>query len=335
MAGQYYYDLGFHEGDQCRDPWRTSANVWLMRKLYTRPGNVCIPLYWLAGDLAKAENSFNEERYRNLVLASGLKATGCYCDPYEKAFPGVKGGADWVALAQYQYPVHAVTRELTASRFEDIGLAPAFWRDLGTEYEGFTLKQGSSYLLNVISHHREPREGVFALDPKRMGFAAGKPVFVWQLFAREQKDFVKTAPQPAGWERMFKEYQFSRISTDGRRLEIRLPKLMPETVRMTCITQTPAFIYSGSGEQCQLLLSDNLGCKVDGEVNETARTVALKIAANQPIAVLGYWDAAWGSPRARIAADQELNCKRTSLGGRQWALFDVGKGMHNVIVSPK
>lgn len=330
-TGQYYHDIGYHEGVDCHGPWRISGNELLMRKLYTRKGTVCVPLFW-----KYTPEYTNEERYRNLVLASGLKACGLIVfnwvpDPFQDK----EGKVDWIAQMQYSSPVQAATRELIASEFVDIGLAPAWWRDFETEYEGFTLKQGNSWLLNVISHYKDVRDGFFTLNPKLMGLAPDKPVFCWEFAAREQKDFVKASPQPPGWDRMFKEYRFGRLKADGDRLEIKLAQLTPETARMTCLTQVPAFIYSGSGEKCQLLLPDNLGCSVGGAVDEAGKKVNIKVSANQPIQVLAYWDAAWGEPIAKSAANQNLPCKQELIGGGTFALFDVDKGEHEVTIAKK
>lgn len=334
FVDQYYYDIGFHEGDECRLPWRQNANIWLMRKLYTRKGNAAIPLYWKAGDQFVADGSANEERYRNLVLACGLKATGCYLDPYQKHFPDGKGGTDGMALNQYTYSVHAATRELLPSEFVDIGLEPAWWRDFQTEYEAYTLKQGNSYLVNIISHYKDTRTGTFTLKPESMNFQKGKTVLCWQFYARNQKDFFKTAPQPAGWEKMFKEYKLQTFVSDESMLKLSLDNLEPGTVRMTALTQVPAFIYAVSGKKTQLLLSDNLGSSITGDINEQARVLNLTVEANQPITVIAHWPFEI-TPAVELTEKGTLSWSWETIGKTSFVKFDVEKGNWKVKISGK
>jgi len=330
FVGQYYYDIGFHEGDECRQPWRVSGNVWLMRKIYTRKGNLVIPLYWRGGEKFVAEKRYNEERYRNLVLATGLKSTGCWLDPYHVHFPDGKGGIDYLSLAKYTFPVHETTYELIPSEFVDIGLEPAWWRDFQTEYEGYTLKQGNTYLLNVISHYKNVVKTTdFILKPELMNFKKGGRVFIWQYYARNQKDFVKTAPQPPGWEKMFKKYKFQTFILNEPILKITLENLEPETVRMTSITQIPAFIYAVNGRKTQLLLSDNLDCSVKGQIDEKQKVINLKIDATQPITVIVYTPFK-GRPNVESVEKGQLNYSMETISGIEFIKFDVEKGNWNV-----
>lgn len=330
FVDQYYYDVGFHEGDECRKNWRISGNIWLIRKFYTKKGNVAIPLYWLGGDMFKLENRDNEERYRNLVLATGLKATGCWLDPYEKHFPDGKGGANFIDVTRYQFPIHATCRELLYSEFVDIGLYPAFWRDFETEFEGYTLKQGNCYFLNVISHYPEPKEGKFTLDSEKMGFKKGKKVFLWEYYPREQKDFIKSSPLPEGWERMFKEYKFTSFVLNSDKIEITLKELIPNTVRMVSLTQIPAFIYSGSGEKTQLLLPENLGCKIEGEFDEVKRKIYLKISANQPIEVITPWEYSEKPIVRDIRNKREILYSFIKISEENFILFHVNAGEYEM-----
>ncbi|MBI4024772.1 MAG: hypothetical protein HY360_07295 [Verrucomicrobia bacterium] len=333
FVGQPYYDMGFHEGDQCRDHWRVSGNVWLMRKFYLPKGVVNLPLYWTGGDQRKKDGQDNEERYRNLVIATGLKTVACYVDPYDKYFPDGKGGTDYVALAQYSYPVHAITRELIPSEFVEIGLAPAWWRDLATEFEAFTLRQGPAFLVNVISHYKDTRAGVFSVDPDRMGFDRNKPVYCWQFIARNQKDFVKAAPQPEGWNRMFKEMNFATLSCKEGPLKLTLDKLESETVRVICLTQEPALICSASGRPTQLLLPENLGCRVGGEMQEARKTLELTVTAEQPAEIAAYWPFP-EEPQAMAGKEPLIGSPR-KIGGAPFLIFAAPKGVTKVTVSPK
>jgi hypothetical protein len=334
-TGGYYADIMYYEGMPCgpRYPWRRGASAAITRKLYTRPDTVCIPILWFAGDKSKAEGKYNEGRYRNLIIASGLKNGPCYLDPYDKYFPSPKGGPDQVAILQYQYAVNATTFELIPSEFAEIGLAPAWWKDPKTEYETYTLKQGGAHLLNVISHYPQTQDGEFSLATKEVGLDPAKPVYLWQFFPREDSDFVKTAPQPPGWERMFKEYRFVALQSNENTLKVVLPQLKPEIARLTCLSQTPAFIYSGYGEKCQLLLPDNIGCHVTGKVDVAGKRVALKVEADKSAQILVLWEKDWGGPKVKAEDGRELSCRMESLGGRDWALVDVEKGSTEMTVS--
>jgi hypothetical protein len=158
---------------------------------------------------------------------------------------------------------------------------------------------------------------------------------VWHFYAREQKDYVKQVPLPAGWDRVFKDCRLQTLSASDGPLKITLDKLVPETVRMACFTQVPGFIYAASGERTQLLLSDNLGAALTGTLDERGRTVTLKVSATQPVQVLAYWDAAWGDPAAQTKAGETLPCRQETVGGRAFALIDAKAGESEMVISAK
>jgi hypothetical protein len=321
FTGQYYYDVGYHECDGAAPNlaanWRAGAAINLARRLYTRPGTACIPLYWRGGEQFVLDGSANEDRYRDLILACGLMATGCWLDPYQKHFPDGKGSADWAAVFQYQAAVPFATSELLRSEVAEIGLAPAHWRDLASEYETYTLRQGPAFLLNVISHARESRPAVFTVDPAAMGFSPAAPVFFWQFVVRDPKDFPKQVPAAAGWDRLFARYQCQVLAESAPRLALSLDGLVPERVRLTCITQQPGFLYSASGKRTQLLLPEALDCSLLGRVDDAGRRVEVSARMGQPGEVLLWFPESWGNGRV-TAAGQPLAAEPLNLGGERF-----------------
>ena len=298
FTGQFYYDIGYHESDgaahQLLGQWRNGAAINLARKLYTRPGTICVPLYWHGGDMFVNQGTANEDRYRNLVLASGLTATGCWLDPYEKHFPAAKGGADWAAVFQYHAPVQFATAELARSQFAEIGLSPAHWRDFDSDYETFTLKMGPAFLLNVISHKKEAGNAAFTVDPKRMGLAPGKPLFNWQFVLRDPKRYPKQAPAPPDWDRLFERSEVRVLDVPAGRLSLVLNDLIPDRVRLTAVTQVPAVLSSVAGKATQLLLPENLGCRLRGAADTAGRVVRLTAEMEQPGEALLWFPEVWG-----------------------------------------
>jgi len=328
FAGQPYFDMGFHEcsgthGRFIKLPWRYGASIDLMRKLYTRIGTVCIPLYWHGGDMFKLKGTYNEDLYRNRILALGLFPTGCYLDPYQKHFPDGKGGADWRAVFRYNAAVPFTAREMLATEFVDIGLEPAWWRDFETEFEAYTLRQGNAYFLNVISHYSDVRDGIFTLDAEKMGFEIGKPVFVWQHYIRDPAKFPKRAPALPNWERMFERYACEIFTLRSRRFKITLPKLIPGRVRICTITQVPAFIHSASGQRTQLMLPEFSGCHVSGSIDVAKQRVTLHLELNQPIEVFIHWRREWSEPTAtvryRSGRRRKLSPSLVKFGNQQFA----------------
>ncbi|MBI3922475.1 MAG: hypothetical protein HY318_13720, partial [Armatimonadetes bacterium] len=126
FVGQPYYDLGFFEGSGANGywgkTWRDGADVDMMNKFYLPRGVPCLPLYWLAGDMFKDQGSYNEIRYIDEALVSGLMPTGCYLDPYHTHFPAKDGDADWKAIYQYTAAVHHTAFEMRNTEWAEVGL---------------------------------------------------------------------------------------------------------------------------------------------------------------------------------------------------------------------
>lgn len=291
VVDQPGFDIGYHETwpDDEYVSWRSSGNIWLMRKLYTRPGTMCMPTPWNT-DLC------NDERYRNLTLASGLHAATL---GYDKDDIKIHPVAYW---EKYQFPTIVTSQELFPSQSVEIGLEPAWWRDLDSnDYEAYTLKQGASYLLNVISHvPASPKPARFTVDPELMRFCPGKPIFFWQFYAKTQAE-LQDVPV-SGWDRMFKKreptvygWRPPQAAWQADFFEFELCNLEPEIVRMTCLTQVPAFVYSvgrnaaGSFVRTQLLLTDNLCCHVRGGIDRENELVRLDIVTEQEAQILCFW----------------------------------------------
>jgi hypothetical protein len=337
FTGQPFYDVGYWEGAcVAQVPWRATADELLLRKLYTQPGAPTVPIYWLGGDMFARENRANEQRYINLVLGLGFPATGCWLDPYEKHFPAKSGGADWASVVRYQVALGAATLEYYNSEWAEIGLAPAWWRDLETPYEAYTLKLDDAYLLNVTSHAKEAGDATFALDPARMGFDPARRTFLWQHSVRDPATFPKKVPLADDWNRMFTRITCRSVAPGGILKSVTVQTCRPELVEVTALTQVPAVLTSVAGQPTQTRLPSTLGCRITGRLDEAARRCRLQITAAEPVELAAWWPRAWGQP-AVSARDGERAIAPAATPAEDWqepfVRFALPKGSWQVELS--
>lgn len=321
-TGSVYYDVAFYEGSGAGvlpgKTWRDGADTDMMNKIYQVPGTIHIPLYWwINGPLE------NNRRYQNLCLGLAMSP---------------RGGA-WAHKVDGEWPVlpnetcvGAAVDEYRDARFVRIGLEPAWWNDLETNVEGYTLRYGDTYLVNVINHAELAEDLTISVDLARMAFNRDRPIYIWQHQARPT--LVAGAQYPDDViDKLYISRTLSKAKGTLHRLEIALPRMPPDRIRVCTLTQAPAFVYSADGIPTQNLLSETLGCRIAGHLDEADRTSTLDVHAIRPIQVLAYWPADWGAVTVS-ANGQPIGHKPTQVGDESFALIDVAAGQSKLVLSP-
>ena len=349
-TGQPYFDIGYWEGlgsPRWGKTWRDQAEQYMMSKVYLAPGCLRVPLYWLGGDMFRDRGAANEVYYLDKTLASGLTPTGCYLDPYHKHFPSpeLSGAADWVAITKYQIAVHHASLEMRDSAWADVGLEPSWLTDPKCSLEAYTLRvphprggprsaDGTSYLVNVLSHQRKSADTTISVDLEAMGFDPAKRTFVWQLLRRDYDKFPKRNPVPPNWQQLFSSRLCSSVVPNSARLRYTIRRLPPQRLCVTAITQTPGAVASVAGIDTQTLLPTALRCRITGSADERARTVTLRVTSDRDVEVIAWWPKAWGAPAATVAGKPTAGTP-VSFGSEQFVRFAVPKGNRDVRIGTK
>jgi hypothetical protein len=319
-TGSMFYDVAYYEGSGAAvvpgKSWRDGADMDMMNKIYQVPGTIHIPLYWWVNGPEE-----NNRRYQNLCLGLGLSP---------------RGGA-WAHKIDDEWPVlpdescfGAAVDEYRDARFTRTGLEPAWWNDLDTNVEGYTLRNGDTYLVNVVHHAEESEDVTVSVDVEKMGFDRARPIFVWQQQARPAlvagrqyaDDVIDT---------LYVSRSLSKV-TAASRLKIELPRMPPHRIRVCALTQTPAFIYAVDGIATQNLMSDTLGCRITGELDEKNRTSTLKVDASRPVQVLAYWPAEWIAAEV-TAKGKTIPTASIRIGNKHFQLIDLPKGKTGLLIA--
>lgn len=339
-VGQPYFDIGFFEGGaggESSGHWRNHANVAMMSKFYMQPGTIRIPLYWYGRDFRGDGKPHNEVAYIDYVLAVPRGAASTYLDPYNVHFPKKDGSADWYAIQKYQWAVWQASNELRWSAWYDIGLTPAWWEDMNTDIEAYSWiqpvrKQGDidkidnkSYLVNVISHKAAPQDIKLTVDLKKMRFNPGKRLFAWQFLRRDYASYKQGVPVPKNWDKMFSKRICASSIPGKNKFSYTVPKLEPNRVCVTALTQVPAAIIAADGIITQALLPSVLGCDITGRVNEEDKEVLLNITCDKKLEVIGWWPKKWGKAKIMLNGKEKLLYTPVKFGNEDFVRFKIPK----------
>ena len=321
-TGSYYYDISYYEGSGAEvtpgKGWRDGADMDLMYKIYSIPGTINIPLYWWANG-----NLENSGRYQDLCM--GLAMTprgGAWAHKVDGEWPVLPDeGAFGAAVHEYQF-----------ARFARIGLEPAWWSDLETPIEGFTLQHGDTWFVNVISHHDDVRDVSVSVDRSKMELVPGHPVFAWQQQARPV--LIAGSQYAADVRpRIFSDVRFQVIPPATGRMDLTLAAMPMNRIRVTTLTQVPGFIYAADGIRTQVLQSNALGCSIRGRVHSDKKRVALQVNASRPLQVLAWWPGDWGKPEVYHVARKHPHDAITG-GGHDFLLLDATPGISDLTIRP-
>jgi len=321
-TGSAYYDITYYEASGAQKiagkTWRDAADMDLMNKIYQVPGTIHVPLYWWSNGPEE-----NTQAYQNHCLALALSPRdGAWTREVDGKLPE---SADDGVLFE-------VIDEFRDARFARIGLEPAWWNDLQTQIEAYTLRLGPAWFLNVISH-RDKRSTVTAsIDTARAGLDPKRPIFCWQHQARKALTAGSQYPEKQA-DKYFTSTHLAVVQPTKSRLELSLADVPPEILRMCTITQVPAWIVSADGVATQLRLPETLGSSVSGQVDQATRRVRLETGGDRRLRLAAWWNADWG--RARVHIDGSVVPHRIdNTSGEHLLVFDVPAGTHRVKLAP-
>jgi len=321
-TGSAYYDITYYEASGAQKisgkSWRDAADMDLMNKIYQVPGTIHVPLYWWNNGPEE-----NTQIYQNHCLALALS-------PRDGAWSREVGGK--LPESADDGVLFEVIDEFRNARFVRIGLEPAWWNDLKTTIEAYTLQLGPTWFLNVISHRKKSSTVTASIDTARAKLDSQQPIFCWQHQARKA---LKAGSQyPAKQvDRYFTSTQLAVVKPTEKRLVLSLPDVPPEILRMCTITQVPAWIVSADGVATQLRLPQTLGSTVSGKVDQAKRQVTLETSGNRRLTLAAWWDAGWGKVRVRVDGT-EVPHRVDRASGQHLLVFDVPTGSHRVQLAP-
>ncbi len=292
------HDIGYWEGfaayERNGKKWRDVADSFMMRRLYDRQDVRTVPLYWQAGD-AFPEKDRNYRDYTNLVLTHLLFPTTCYHDPYDKHFKDPKTGkTDWIANCAHSIPYFDFALEVGWTRYKEIGLSPAWWRDKSTSLEAYSFAKGDhAFIFTALRHEpvsAPPKDTVISFDFSKAGFHSGYRTFAWQFFTRDPDKIPRRAgiQNRPGWDQLFTRRTCSDLSSADGRAALKLDALEPFLTRIAVVTQVPAVFSAIEGKPLNILLPELLDSKVEGFL-ETGRTnYTLQVSTLLPATLLVY-----------------------------------------------
>ncbi len=320
-TGSVYYDLSYYEVSGAhRVPgrtWRDGADMDLMNKIYQVPGTIHIPLYWWNNGPEE-----NTQDYQNHCLALALSPRdGAWSIEVDGKLPvQPDNGALFEAIDEFR-----------DARFARIGLEPAWWNDLSTNIEGYTLKSPGAWFLNAISHRDEKSDIQASLDISLMKLQPDQPIFCWQHQARRTLKSGQQYPSSAV-DDYFTSRRLTILKPRAARLPVMMTDVPPEIVRLCTITQVPAWVLSTDGVDTQLRLPTTLGIHVGGRVDETSRAVMLKINGERRSTIGAWWNSSWGQARVRLG-DTVVPSRIIRKGPNVLVSFELPRGSHNVVIS--
>jgi len=321
-TGSAYYDITYYEASGAQKvpgkTWRDAADMDLMNKIYQVPGTIHVPLYWWSNGPKE-----NTQAYQNHCLALALSPRdGAWAREVDGKLPEIP--RDGV--------LHEVIDEFRDARFARVGLKPAWWNDLHTRIEAYTLRLGATWFLNVISHHEQPTTVKPSISLARTSIDPEQPIFCWQHQAR--KALTAGSQYAAGQvDRYFTSTRLAVVQPTKTRLELLLSDLPPRIIRMCTINQVPAWIIEADAVAVQLRLSETLGSSVSGRIDAPNRRLVLETTGDRRLKLAAWWNTDWGAARVRIDGI-EVPHRVDRDSGQHLLVFAVPRGTHRVQVAP-
>ncbi len=293
--------------------WRRPANeMWPLKVFQKRdPDRVIALLYWRGENLPG---------YTNYSVGLGLTPWG-----------GTLGQLPFVNAA-------FETRRL---EIMDADLAPDWQRDLKTNIEAYTLRQGNAAMIFLVGHEPTPVETELAFDSRRIGLQPGKPYFAWQFELADGREHVgrlterqqREAYEAANWhEEGVVEGQFLAA---GPKLAPRYARRMvarPERLRMLMLTHSPAVVWSINGRRTNFWLPTLRHIECRGNYDPGKQVSQIECRCGEERAELAVFVPAGKRVVEATLGGKPVDFAPELAGGAWFARIAVGKGDHRVVV---
>lgn len=311
-------DMGYLEsfGGVMTTNWRDGATWMYKFKLWQRPDPLFTPLYiyWLPGV---------DQAFRQYAVGTGLGLT-------------LGGDSD----NRRDVATMSAQQQSRPARLVDAKIRPNWRYEPETQLEIMPLAFGDFGWLFLKNHADKPFRGEVSADLAPLGLRdRQKPVYQW-LFTLKPHS---THRGLLGESEQEANYRASRWASDfiiapeylgqapaagriAREIEVK-----PDQLRLYCVTQSPALVYSVDHLRNQLWLPETLGVKVSGAQQGDKIELAIDSARDAAEIVCTL-------PDAMSSADLQLDGKAAPVdmivvGKARLALFAVTKGRHTAILN--
>ncbi|MDD2706863.1 MAG: hypothetical protein PHV34_02545 [Verrucomicrobiae bacterium] len=301
-----------------RKRWTAVADRIFMAKLYQYDeGRWISPSFWGHWSLVGRRN--NDPYYSNYIIGLGLKPT----HPGEADVKEM--GSRWNSLLS-KLPYIDAAYQMRGARIVDANASPCWWRDDG-DVETYSLRQGNTSFLSVISHEKEKRMIRLSADAAKLGLEKNKETYLWVGEMFHPWQFTKANVVDPAWRntRIMDNRFIGKRVLSAERIECEIP-VRPELLSVMVMSHTPAWIYSVNGLVSQLFMSNTLDAGLEGQLDYQTKSLRLRVNSRKEKAeIMAYFPAEWGEGEI-VSENKQIVFKINNEFGLRCFKFAVGEG---------
>ncbi len=295
---QPYADGGYYEDHsmikKMKKDWRAYAHKLMVLKYRERPKRWHALLYWTEA---------SKPIYSDYTLGLG--------------FTYSNGGTEWHAVNLHAY-VNAAW-ELRGSKMVIAVDSPRFWRQK-TDFEVYSLRKGQEGLVSIINRKRKAAIVPIRLDAAKMGFDLRKPVYIWQLRMKDNRDAKKWKIIP---KQCFEKIYLGKEEIRNGKLRLSI-KARPLLLELLVLTQSPLWLTEVNSEVLRTVQNNILIASIEklpSAQNEYQVTVE---KGNAKLFFISE-----GSNKPAVLLDKKrCEIKSATLGNAEGYSLEVPNGRH-------
>ncbi len=219
-------------------------------------------------------------------------------------------------------------------------LRPDWQRDLATELEAYTMRQGGAGVLFLVGHNETPAPVRIGFDVQPMGLEPGRPYFTWLFELHDPREHVgrlserqqREAYQGSHWAEEL--VVAGRLLDHGRRLPARYDCDLiarPSRLKMLAVTHSPALVWSINGRRTNFWWPTVRGVDCRGWYDPAENRCEVDCRSEEQHAELVVWIPP-GHELAEIRVDAHAACWQPECAGETWlARIAVPRGTHQIV----
>lgn len=291
--------------------WRRPANEMMPLKIFQKrdPQRVVALLYW---------RKENEPGYVNYCVGLGLM-------PFDDRLEHLP----------------FVNAAFETRRFEimDAGLTPDWQRDLETDVEAYTFRQGNAAVVPTIGHRPTPEDVDISFDSARIGLQPGRSYTTWLFELKHPRNHVGRLNEQLQRDAYAQAHWAEELVVAGRQLEagsslperyVRRVTTRPQQLRVLVVTHCPALVWSIDGQRTNFWLPSvrKVDCSGRWTLDEGRAEITCRCGHDRAELVVPILS---GQEVAELTLDgQPVAWGVERVGGAWLARFGVDRGKHHV-----